>query len=57
MKTISISVVVKWNGKGYSKNYITHADLVKGGQFDIWLQSTPLRGERKSMISQKDYQR
>jgi predicted alpha-1,2-mannosidase len=32
---------VKLNGKEYSKNYINHADLVKGGRFDIWLQSTP----------------
>ena len=32
---------VKLNGKKYLKNYITHADLVEGGRFDIWLQSTP----------------
>ncbi|HVT83566.1 MAG TPA: GH92 family glycosyl hydrolase [Chitinophagaceae bacterium] len=32
---------VKLNGKEYSKDYIDHTDLVKGGRFDIWLQSAP----------------
>jgi predicted alpha-1,2-mannosidase len=35
---------IKLNGKLYSKNYIRHSDLVKGGQFEIYLQSGPSSG-------------
>jgi len=33
--------VVKWNGQAYSKNYITYANIMKGGTLDIYLQDEP----------------
>jgi predicted alpha-1,2-mannosidase len=30
---------IKLNGRLYSKNYISHSDLAKGGRFEIYLQS------------------
>ena len=32
---------VKWNGKVYDKNYLQHADIIKGGKLEMWLQNTP----------------
>jgi len=32
---------VKWNGKVYEKNYLQHADIIKGGKLEMWLQNTP----------------
>jgi predicted alpha-1,2-mannosidase len=32
---------VKWNGQVYAKNYITYANVIKGGTLDIYLQDDP----------------
>jgi putative alpha-1,2-mannosidase len=32
---------VSWNGKPYTNNYITHAEIEKGGLIEIWLQKDP----------------
>lgn len=32
---------VEWNGNLYSKNYLQHSSIVKGGKLDIWLQEKP----------------
>lgn len=32
---------VKWNGKPYSKNYISYANMMQGGKLEIYLQDKP----------------
>lgn len=34
---------VKWNGNVYRKNYITYANIMKGGVMDIYLQAMPCK--------------
>jgi predicted alpha-1,2-mannosidase len=37
---IYISKVI-WNGKAYSKNFITHQLLMSGGKLELWLENKP----------------
>ncbi len=32
---------VKWNGKAWTNNYITYKNIMKGGNFDIFMQDEP----------------
>ncbi len=32
---------VRWNGKPYTKNYLSHQQIAAGGKLEIWLQATP----------------
>ncbi|MBO9618271.1 MAG: GH92 family glycosyl hydrolase [Niabella sp.] len=34
---------VKWMGKPYNKNYITHGMLTRGGQLEMWLTKQPTK--------------
>lgn len=40
-KTSMYISAVKWNGQAYDKNYITYANVIKGGTLDIYLQDEP----------------
>jgi len=40
-KNAAYIYAVRWDGRSYTKNYISYSSLVKGGHLDIYLQDTP----------------